>query len=321
MPAEGQVDLAHPEAADWVLGTLEPAESEEFQRHLTSCGHCQLAVAEFGRIGRILQHLPPAVEPPPDLEARTIDSVLAAAADDRTETQAATEPGAPAQAAQIPLAPPELASLYRASPDTRRQLMPVAEHDEHDEPAVAEDDEPAVAEDDEPAVAEDDEPAGATAKVTRSPRGRRHFGRYVIAGAIVAAIVAAIVFLLGLSGSTSADAPFVISLHSTSGTAASGRATARDLPGGWSIRLSVNGLTQLAPGEFYECWFAGAGNKPGHPILISAGTFSIGRSGSANVSMWSAADPRQFRTMEITAGSAADASQHGRVILSGVART
>jgi hypothetical protein len=302
MPTEGQVDLAHPEAADWVLGTLEPAESEEFQRHLTSCGHCQLAVAEFGHIGRILQHLPPAVEPPLDLEARTIASVLAAAANDRTETQAATEPGAPARATQISLAPPELASLYRASPDTRRQLVPVVGHDE-------------------PAVAEHDEPAGATAKVTRSPRWRRHLGRYAIAGAIVAAIVAAIVFLLGHSGSTSADAPFVISLHSTSGRAASGRATARDLPGGWSIQLSVNGLTQLAPGEFYECWFAGAGNKPGHPILISAGTFSIGRSGSAKVSMWSAADPRQFRTIEITAGSAADARQHGRVILSGVART
>jgi hypothetical protein len=39
------------------------------------------------------------------------------------------------------------------------------------------------------------------------------------------------------------------------------------------------------------------------------------------VSMWTAADPRQFRTMEITAESPGDASQHGRVILSGVART
>ncbi len=310
MPAEGQVDLAHPEAADWVLGTLEPAESEEFQRHLTSCDHCQLAVAEFGHIGRILQHLPPAVEPPPDLEARTIASVLAAAAGDRTETQAATEPGAPAQATQIPLAPPELASLYRASPDTRRQLIPVAEHDE-----------PAVAEHDEPAVAEDDDPVGATAKVTRSPRWRRHFGWYAIAGAIVAAIVAAVVFLLGLSGSTSANAPVVISLHSTSGAAASGGATAQYLPGGWSIQLSVHGLRQLAQGEFYECWLALAGNKPGYPILISAGTFSIGRSGSASMSMWSAADPRQFRTMEITIGTVGDAGQHGRVILSGVART
>ena len=310
MQPEGQVDLAHPEAADWVLGTLESAESEEFQRHLTGCGHCQLAVAEFGHIGRILQHLPPTVEAPPDLEARTIASVLAAAAGDRPEMQAAAEPGATAQATQIPLAPPELASLYRASSDTRRQLIPVAG-----------DHEPAVAQEDQPAMAQEDEPARATAQVTRSPRRRRHFGLYAIAGAVVTAIIAAIVFLPSHSGGTSDQAAVVISLHSTSGTAASGRATARSLPGGWSIQISVHGLTQLAPGEFYECWFAGAGNKSGHPILISAGTFSIGRSGSASVSMWSAADPRQFRTMEITAGTAGDASQHGRVILSGVAST
>ena len=169
MQPEGQVDLAHPEAADWVLGTLESAESEEFQRHLTGCGHCQLAVAEFGHIGRILQHLPPTVEAPPDLEARTIASVLAAAAGDRPEMQAAAGPGATAQATQIPLAPPELASLYRASSDTRRQLIPVAE--DH-EPVVAQEDEPVVAQEDEPVVAQEDEPVVAQERSRPVPRPR-----------------------------------------------------------------------------------------------------------------------------------------------------
>ena len=65
MPPEGQADLAHPGAADWVLGTLAPAGAGEFQRHLAGCPHCQAAVAEFGPLGQMLQDLPPAAEPPP----------------------------------------------------------------------------------------------------------------------------------------------------------------------------------------------------------------------------------------------------------------
>ena len=325
MPADGQADLAHPEAADWVLGTLEAAGSEEFQQHVTGCGHCRAAVAEFGHVGRMLQHLPPAAEPPPDLEARTIAGVEDAAAGDRTETHlprisaafpAAAQPASRGVAAQIPLAPPQLASYYRASPGTRRpRPRPVAE---------------------------DDKPAGAAARgnpsaakvnpaeVNQPPPPRRRAGRYVGAAAVVVAVlVAAIAFLPGFSGSTSAEAPFadgagapvLIPLHSTPVTAASGQATAQRMPGGWSIQLSVHGLKPLAAGQVYECWFARAGNKPGHLVLISAGTFSTGRSGSASVSMWSAADPRQFRTMEITAQSPGRASQLGRVIVSGVART
>ncbi len=318
MPAEGQADLAHPEAADWVLGTLEAAESEVFQLHLTGCGHCQLAVAEFGRVGRILQHLPPAAEPPPDLEERTISDVLDAAAGDRTETHLpritaafppAAQPAPPGPAAQIPLAPPQLASYYRPSPGTRRRPVPWAE-------------------DDEPVRAVAKVYPAAAVAVNQPPRRRRRTGRYASAGAAVAVLVVAIAFLPGFSGNTSAEpsvlgteAPVVIPLHSAPGTAASGQAMAQRMPGGWSIQLSVHRLKPLAAGEFYECWFAGAGNKPGHLVLISAGTFSTGRSGSASVSMWSAANPRQFRTVEITAQSPGRASQLGRVILSGVART
>ena len=174
-------------------------------------------------------------------------------------------------------------------------------------------------------MAEDGEPAGAP--VTQPPPRRRRVGRYASAGAVVAVLVAVIAFLPGFSASTSAEppvvggdeAPVVIPLRSTPGTSASGQATAQRRPGGWSIQLSVHGLKPLDAGKFYECWFAGAGTKPGHLVLVSAGTFSTGRSGSASVSMWSAADPRQFRTVEITARSPGRAGQPGRVILSGVA--
>src|SRR5271166_4348671 len=80
MPPKGQADLAHPQAADWVMGTLGLDEAAGFQLHLSGCPHCQAAVAEFGQLGQMLQHLPPAAEPPPELEARTIASLLAAAA-------------------------------------------------------------------------------------------------------------------------------------------------------------------------------------------------------------------------------------------------
>jgi hypothetical protein len=54
--------------------------------------------------------------------------------------------------------------------------------------------------------------------------------------------------------------------------------------------------------------------------LISAGTFTVGRAGSADATMRTAADPAQFRTIEITAESRGEAGQQSQVILSGAAR-
>lgn len=88
MPPRDQAELAHPQAADWVLGTLGPDDAVLFQFHLRGCPPCQAAVAEFGQLGQLLRHLPPAAEPPPALEARTIASVLAAA-----EAQAGSQAG------------------------------------------------------------------------------------------------------------------------------------------------------------------------------------------------------------------------------------
>jgi hypothetical protein len=100
----------------------------------------------------------------------------------------------------------------------------------------------------------------------------------------------------------------------------SGEAVAHQTADGWSIQLTVHDLKPPGPGRFYECWYAGPGNQPGHPDLITAGTFTVGPSGTATVQMWSAADPRTFPAMQITAEQAGDAGQHGQVILTGTAR-
>ena len=127
MPPNGKADLAHPEAADWVMGTLGPAQAEDFQRHLTDCPHCQAAVGEFGELGQMLQHLPPAAEPPPGLEARTIASVLAAAAkypDPEADRRSDPEDQAATRVQPRPQLQPPAGDETRIQP--RPQLQPPA---------------------------------------------------------------------------------------------------------------------------------------------------------------------------------------------------
>lgn len=137
------------------------------------------------------------------------------------------------------------------------------------------------------------------------------------AAAAVAAAVAAIALILASSAPALA---FTIPLHPQHGGAASGQAVAHHTADGWSIALTLHGLPKLRPGQFYECWYAGPDNRPGHPDLITAGTFTVSPDGSATVQMWSAADPRGFPVMQITAEQAGDAGQHGQVLLSGTAQ-
>jgi RNA polymerase sigma-70 factor (ECF subfamily) len=95
----GQAGLAHAEAADWALGTLGTAGAAEFRCHLAACAPCRAAVACFAPVARLLQHLPPAVEPPPDLRARIMAGIMAGAA-----------------APRVSLPPPELARLAQVRP-------------------------------------------------------------------------------------------------------------------------------------------------------------------------------------------------------------
>jgi hypothetical protein len=79
MPSEGRAELAHPEAAGWLLGTLDPAETDVFRRHLPGCAHGQAAMTELAPVRRALRGLSPPVDPPSGLEARAVAAVLDAA--------------------------------------------------------------------------------------------------------------------------------------------------------------------------------------------------------------------------------------------------
>lgn len=72
-------ELAHPEAAGWVLGTLDPEDAEWLAGHLPSCPDCRAAVAEFGPTARLLLTAAPDDLAPPGLRARTLARVAQAA--------------------------------------------------------------------------------------------------------------------------------------------------------------------------------------------------------------------------------------------------
>ena len=325
MPPNGKTDLAHPEAADWVLGTLGPAQAADFPRHLTDCLHCQAAVAEFGQLGQLLRHLPPAAEPPPGLEARTIASVLAAAAkypapkaDPRSdpEDQAATRvqprprlqppAGDETQIQPRPRLQPPAGDETRVQP--RPRLQPPAGDETRVQPR--------------PQLQPPAKPQ-ARPEVTRLPGWRHYRGRLAAVAAAAAAIItAAIVIPLSLGGGriTPATATVVIPLHATTAAkligdgAATARATARQADQSWTFTLNVHGLKPLPGNDFYECWWV----APGHTrLLATGGSFVVGNSGSTTVTMTTGVDPtQQFTTMEITAESPSkDGALNGPILL------
>jgi hypothetical protein len=301
MPPKGKADLAHPQAADRVMGTLGPDEAVGFQLHLRGCPHCQAAVAEFGQLGQMLQHLPPAAEPPPGLEARTIASLLAAAAKDPTPTQVHQIPGGLATAAEdrtateihpVPEAFP--AEAGTSSPTQLPEIPPAP-----------------------PETGADEQPGGGLAKIIRFPRWQGRAGLLAVASAAASAIIAAVLILSGLRGGLQNGA-FAFKLVPSLGQAASGMATARpDASGSWDITLTVHHLKNFGDARWYECWYVG----PGHRRVASAGTFLVPDSGSGTFSMTSAADPHDFPTMEITIQSPNNnGTLQDTVVLSGQAK-
>jgi hypothetical protein len=155
----------------------------------------------------------------------------------------------------------------------------------------------------------------------RARRWRQFHWASPLYAAVAAAAVTAAVFIGSTLIHSSPAVAATVSLSARPGYAGSGTAIARAAQGGFEISLTVKDLPASGPGQFYECWYAGPGNRPGHPELITAGTFTVTSGGSHTFSMWSAANPASFKVMQITLEQPGDAGQHGKVILSGTART
>ena len=101
----------------------------------------------------------------------------------------------------------------------------------------------------------------------------------------------------------------------------SGQASDQETPHGWQVKLAVKGLPDLGETGFYECWYLGKGDRPGHPNRVSAGTFNVDSQGRADVRMSGWADPRHFTTMQITREPAdGNPASSGDVVLQGSVR-
>jgi anti-sigma-K factor RskA len=105
----------HPDVAGYLLGTLEPDESQRFVEHLDSCDACREEVEELSGLRRLLSDVPPPVAVPAGLEERTFSAIEAAAAaasrtgavdSDRTLAPEGSKPLGRAEATPIPIKRP-----------------------------------------------------------------------------------------------------------------------------------------------------------------------------------------------------------------------
>jgi hypothetical protein len=262
MAYDAQHAIAHPEAAGWALGALDPGDAAAFEEHLRSCEQCQAEVAEFTPVAESLSLAAPATEPPDDLLYKTMAAVqYAVMAESRPE----------------------------AGPEPQLRPEPV------------------------------------TAKASPAPKARRWWHLHwtnplmsVVTALGAAAVTAAVFIGVQLSQVTAPAVLASFDLKAQPGQTGSATAQVRHYSGGYNITLTAKNLPKLGKGQFYECWYAGQDNRAGHPELITAGTFNAS---NGTFHMWSAADPAKFKIMQITIERSGDASQHGKVIISGAAQT
>jgi hypothetical protein len=306
MLTEREIELAHPDAFDFAFGNLPEVKQAEFTRHLGGCRHCQKIIDEYSDIGRIIQILPPHVEPSGDLEDRTVAAMVAAMVEQRASTDRPSDAEDRAATRIYPIP----GARHLAEPETLIQPKPQLQPPAEDETR------PRQVPIDQPAPAEPQ----ARPVVTRLPVWRRYRGRLAaVVTAAAAIIVAAIVVPLSLGGPTVVTV--AISLHVTAEGKASGygsatgQVTARQDPSGtWDVTLTVAHLKNFGDAQWYGCWYV---NRDGSQVA-SAGTFLVPDSGSGIFSMTSAADPRNFSTIKITLGPPTKTGAlAGKVILSG----
>ena len=282
-------------------------------------------MAEFGQLGQMLQHLPPAAEPPPGLEARTIASVLAAAAkyptpkadrrsdpEDQAATRVQPRPQLQPPAGDETRVQPRPQLQPPAGDETRVQPRPQLQPPAGDEPGSSRAAAPA------PGRAAGPADGHSPARVATSPRPPRccrcrrrchHHCRHRHPAQP----------WRGPDHPSPATA--VIPLHATTAAkligdgAATGRATARkDASGSWDITLTVQHLRSFGDEQWYECWYVS--QKLGQ--VAPAGSFQVPASGNRTFQMTSAVDPKDFPLMEITLGPpSSNGAKPSKVILSG----
>jgi hypothetical protein len=304
MLSERDIEAAHPDAFDFVFGNLPAAKRADFDRHLTECRYCQAVVDEYSEIGEIIKQLPPHIDPPAELEDRTVAAMVSAQAEQRTQLDA--EPSAEDQSATrvYPILQPSAESATQLHP---RPIDPATSAEGTGRPAPV-----------DPLA----QPVVIRLPVWRRPRARLA----AMAAAAAAVIIAALVVIPSLGGGrlNPAQATAAVSLHATAAAklmgdgAATGRATAHQAGPSWTFTRTVHGLKVL-PGDndVYECWWVGPGSNQAHPQLVSGGTFVVDNSGSTTVTMTTGIDPRQFSTMEVTAQSPGTGALQGAVLLVG----
>ena len=129
MLAERDIELAHPDAFDFVFGTLPSGNAVLFNRHLDGCPSCQKVIDEYTGIGRIFQDLPPHVEPFAGLEDRTVAAMITALAEQRAQGDHRSEGEGQTATRVYPIPggrrPAEPKTVIRPLP----QLQPQAEDD------------------------------------------------------------------------------------------------------------------------------------------------------------------------------------------------
>jgi anti-sigma-K factor RskA len=89
-------------------------------------------------------------------------------------------------------------------------------------------------------------------------------------------------------------------LAAPDGGAARATAKVRQVGDGLAITMEVSGLAPNPPGSVYECWYVGPGDSVARPNRVSAGTFTVGADGRANLRLHSAADLQRYPAMGVT---------------------
>jgi hypothetical protein len=277
LPPDANSPARHHDAAGWALGALEPADAEAFGVHLRGCTECQVNVAEFQAMARALKSPAPAVEPPAELETKTVASVQHAVL--------AARQSEPAHAAKRTVVTPE--------PSQQPATTAIDLHAAPGQPAVASTHEPAP---------DKIAPEPAPAKISKWWHWHPHFPLASAASALAGAAVAVAVVML-IPVLLAAPALATIHMRSPDGGPASGLARVQRTPGGFVVHLTVRGLKPLGPGQVYACWY----KQPRSTNWITAGSFK--RNGS--YVMTSAADPSHYTRMKIILERAGDPSPQG----------